>query len=83
MAEAQPRGGHCGFIDAEHPVDPASAGRTGVDLPPIPDATRDRILEALPTMGYVGNPFDPWGAGDPWTPPAEIWHPGCFPSPAR
>ena len=41
------------------------APRTGVDLPPIPDAARSRILERLPTMGYVGNPLDPWGAADP------------------
>jgi len=38
---------------------------TGVDLPTVPEATRERILEHLPTMGYVGNPLDPWGAGDP------------------
>ena len=41
--------------------------RTGLDLPPIPDAARDRILERLPTMGYIGNPLDPWGAADPAT----------------
>jgi acyl-CoA synthetase (NDP forming) len=40
---------------------------TGVDLPPIPDAARARILAALPTMGYIGNPLDPWGASDPAT----------------
>ena len=40
---------------------------TGVDLPPIPDSARDAILEALPTMGYIGNPLDPWGAADPST----------------
>jgi acetate---CoA ligase (ADP-forming) len=39
--------------------------RTGVDLPPVPDGARAAILEALPTMGYIGNPLDPWGAGDP------------------
>jgi acetate---CoA ligase (ADP-forming) len=38
---------------------------TGVDLPPITDAARAAILEALPTMGYVGNPIDPWGADEP------------------
>jgi acyl-CoA synthetase (NDP forming) len=38
---------------------------TGVELPPIPAEARARILEALPTMGYVGNPLDPWGAADP------------------
>ena len=40
---------------------------TGIDLPPIPSEARSRILEALPTMGYVGNPLDPWGAADPPT----------------
>ncbi len=38
---------------------------TGLDLPPIPASARAAILEALPTMGYVGNPLDPWGADDP------------------
>lgn len=37
----------------------------GVDLPPIPPAARASILAALPTMGYVGNPLDPWGAAEP------------------
>jgi len=41
--------------------------RTGLDLPPITDGARDRILERLPTMGYIGNPLDPWGAADPPT----------------
>ncbi len=41
------------------------APHTGVDLPPIPEPAKARILEHLPTMGYVGNPMDPWGAGDP------------------
>ncbi len=40
------------------------APRTGVDLPPLPEAARATILERLPTMGYVGNPLDPWGAAD-------------------
>jgi acyl-CoA synthetase (NDP forming) len=40
---------------------------TGVDLPPIPSDARARILATLPTMGYVGNPLDPWGAADPPT----------------
>ena len=39
--------------------------RTGVDLPPIPDAARAALLDRLPTMGYIGNPLDPWGADDP------------------
>jgi len=43
------------------------APQTGIDLPPIPEPARARILEALPTMGYVGNPLDPWGAADPPT----------------
>ncbi len=38
--------------------------RTGLDLPPIPPSARAGILEALPTMGYIGNPLDPWGATD-------------------
>jgi acyl-CoA synthetase (NDP forming) len=38
--------------------------RTGVDLPPIPPSARAAILDALPTMGYLGNPLDPWGAAD-------------------
>ncbi|MFP5341659.1 MAG: acetate--CoA ligase family protein, partial [Candidatus Limnocylindria bacterium] len=41
--------------------------RTGLDLPPIPAGARAEILETLPTMGYVGNPLDPWGAADPTT----------------
>ena len=43
------------------------ATRTGVDLPPIPPGTRAAIEVALPTMGYIGNPLDPWGAADPAT----------------
>jgi acetate---CoA ligase (ADP-forming) len=39
--------------------------RTGLDLPPIPVAAASAILDALPTMGYLGNPLDPWGADDP------------------
>ncbi len=41
------------------------APRTGVDLPPLPPAAHTAILDALPTMGYIGNPLDPWGAADP------------------
>ena len=40
------------------------APRTGIDLPDVPAATRARLLEALPTLGYIGNPLDPWGATD-------------------
>jgi acetate---CoA ligase (ADP-forming) len=47
--------------------------RTGVDLPPIPEPARAAILEALPTMGYIGNPLDPWGAADP-----AIAYGACF-----
>ena len=43
------------------------APRIGLDLPPIPEAARAQILAALPTMGYIGNPLDPWGAADPAT----------------
>ncbi|HSL75940.1 MAG TPA: acetate--CoA ligase family protein [Candidatus Limnocylindrales bacterium] len=40
------------------------APSVGLDLPPIPDAARQRILDALPTMGFISNPLDPWGAAD-------------------
>ena len=40
------------------------APHTGLDLPPVPPAARDAILRDLPTMGYIGNPLDPWGAAD-------------------
>ncbi len=40
------------------------AAETGLDLPPVPDAAREAILRDLPTMGYVGNPIDPWGAAE-------------------
>ena len=43
------------------------APRTGIDLPDLPEASRQRLLEALPTLGYIGNPLDPWGASDPTT----------------
>jgi acyl-CoA synthetase (NDP forming) len=49
------------------------APRTGVDLPPIPARARDAILAELPTMGYVGNPLDPWGAADP-----SVAYGACF-----
>ena len=41
------------------------APQTGIDLPPLPEAARAAILAALPTMGYVANPLDPWGAAEP------------------
>ncbi len=40
------------------------AARTGLDLPPVPDDARAAILRDLPTMGYIGNPLDPWGADE-------------------
>jgi acyl-CoA synthetase (NDP forming) len=40
------------------------APRSGLDLPPIPAATRARISAAMPTLGLIGNPLDPWGAGE-------------------
>jgi acetate---CoA ligase (ADP-forming) len=43
------------------------APRTGIDLPPVPDAARRELLARLPTLGYIGNPLDPWGATDPPT----------------
>ena len=43
------------------------APAAGLDLPPIPDGARASILEALPTMGFIGNPLDPWGAADATT----------------
>ncbi len=36
----------------------------GADLPPVPAAAREAILRELPTLGYIGNPIDPWGAID-------------------
>ena len=41
------------------------APRTGIDLPDVPAATRERLLDDLPTLGYIGNPLDPWGATEP------------------
>ena len=41
-----------------------TAPRVGLDLPPLPADTEARIRTALPTLGYVGNPLDPWGAGE-------------------
>jgi acyl-CoA synthetase (NDP forming) len=40
------------------------APRTGIDLPPIPEAARAQIHADLPTLGYIGNPMDPWGADE-------------------
>ncbi len=41
------------------------ASQTGIDLPPLPDEAHAAILAALPTMGYIANPLDPWGAAEP------------------
>ena len=43
------------------------APRTGIDLPEVPAEAREQLLAALPTLGYIGNPLDPWGATDPAT----------------
>jgi acetyltransferase len=43
------------------------APRTGVDLPAVPEPARAALLHDLPTLGYIGNPLDPWGATDPDT----------------
>lgn len=49
------------------------APQTGVDLPPVPESARAAILRDLPTMGYIGNPLDPWGAADP-----AVAYTACF-----
>ena len=36
-----------------------------MDLADVPPAARDQLLADLPTLGYIGNPLDPWGATDP------------------
>src|SRR5213078_3365916 len=41
------------------------APETGVLLPDVPAAARDALHRDLPTLGYIGNPLDPWGATDP------------------
>ncbi len=38
------------------------AARVGLDLPVVPEAARARIAADMPTLGYIGNPMDPWGA---------------------
>ena len=43
------------------------APRTGVDLPEVPETARAALLRDLPTLGYIGNPLDPWGSTDPAT----------------
>ena len=41
------------------------APETGIDLPPVPPDAKERLAIELPTLGYVGNPLDPWGADEP------------------
>ncbi|MDX6410218.1 MAG: hypothetical protein QOE13_3289, partial [Gaiellaceae bacterium] len=41
------------------------APRTGIDLPEVPATARAALARDLPTLGYVGNPLDPWGATEP------------------
>ncbi|HEY8632083.1 MAG TPA: CoA-binding protein, partial [Candidatus Limnocylindrales bacterium] len=41
------------------------APQTGVDLPDVPESARAALLRDLPTLGYVGNPLDPWGSTEP------------------
>ena len=36
----------------------------GADLPAVPESARAAIRRELPTLGYIGNPIDPWGATD-------------------
>jgi acyl-CoA synthetase (NDP forming) len=40
------------------------APRTGIDLPDVPAAARAALVRDLPTLGYIGNPLDPWGSTD-------------------
>ena len=40
------------------------AERVGAGLPAVPEQARQAILGELPTLGYIGNPIDPWGARD-------------------
>ena len=46
VAEAQKMGGTCGFIDAEHALDPIYAGKIGVDV--------DNLLVSQPDTGEQG-----------------------------
>ncbi len=46
IAEAQKRGGVCGFIDAEHALDPVYSGKLGVDI--------DNLLISQPDTGEQG-----------------------------
>jgi acyl-CoA synthetase (NDP forming) len=40
------------------------AGGLGLDLPEVPEPARRRIEADLPTMGFIANPLDPWGAAE-------------------
>jgi recombination protein RecA len=57
VAEAQKRGGVCGFIDAEHALDPVYARKLGVDLQQLlisqPD-TGEQALEITDTLVRSG-----------------------------
>ena len=57
VAEAQKTGGICGFIDAEHALDPVYAGKLGVDLDDLlvsqPD-TGEQALEIADTLVRSG-----------------------------
>jgi len=57
IAEAQKRGGVCGFIDAEHALDPVYARKLGVDLQQLlisqPD-TGEQALEITDTLVRSG-----------------------------
>ncbi len=61
------RGGRTGVVTVstgEASLVADLAERTGIDLPPVTDGAREAILRDLPTMGYIGNPLDPWGAAE-------------------
>ena len=57
IAEAQKRGGTCAFIDAEHALDPAYAGKLGINLDELlisqPD-TGEQALEIVDTLVRSG-----------------------------
>jgi recombination protein RecA len=57
IAEAQKRGGTCAFIDAEHALDPAYAGKLGVNIGELlisqPD-TGEQSLEIVDTLVRSG-----------------------------
>ena len=40
------------------------APRLGLELPPIPARRARAIAAAMPTLGHLDNPIDPWGAGE-------------------